>query len=88
MPTILMMLGWRFFFYSNEGDEPIHVHCKKGDAEAKYWLDVNGFDIAEAFGYGMTPADKRTVRKVIFENFDYIAAQWRLFQEERREQGA
>ncbi|MFH1006943.1 MAG: DUF4160 domain-containing protein [Candidatus Latescibacterota bacterium] len=22
-----MILGWRVYFYSNEGDEPIHVHC-------------------------------------------------------------
>ncbi len=29
MPTILMILGWRLFFYSNEGQEPIHVHCRE-----------------------------------------------------------
>lgn len=43
MPTILMMLGWRFFFYANEGNEPIHVHCQKGDGEGKFWLDMDGF---------------------------------------------
>jgi hypothetical protein len=36
MPTILMISGWRFFFYANERHEPVHVHCRKGDAEAKY----------------------------------------------------
>ncbi len=27
MPTILFIYGWRLFFYSNEGTEPIHIHA-------------------------------------------------------------
>jgi len=27
MPTILYVQGWRFHFYSNEGNEPMHVHA-------------------------------------------------------------
>ena len=83
MPTILMILGWRVFFYSNEGDEPIHVHCQKGDAEAKYWIDVDGFEAIEAYAYNLSPADKRTVRKIILQHFDYIVAEWNTFQETR-----
>ena len=85
MPTILMIRGWRFFFYANEGNEPIHVHCLKGDAEAKYWLDVAAFEAIEAHSYNMTPADKRIVRRIIFEHFDYIVAEWNEFQERRNE---
>ncbi len=81
MPTILMMLGWRFFFYANERNEPIHVHCRKGDAEAKYWLDIQGFETIEAHAYNMSHADKRTVRRIIFEHFDYIVTEWNKFQE-------
>jgi len=29
MPTILVIFGWRLFFYANEGKEPIHVHCRE-----------------------------------------------------------
>ena len=29
MPTILFVMGWRFFFYSNENKEPIHIIVKK-----------------------------------------------------------
>jgi len=29
MPTVMFLNGWRFFFYSNENDEPPHIHCKK-----------------------------------------------------------
>ncbi len=47
MPTILYVQGWRFHFYSNEGNEPMHVHAVKGDAECKYWLHPDRFDIVE-----------------------------------------
>jgi hypothetical protein len=29
MPTILQILGWRLFFYANESQEPMHIHCTK-----------------------------------------------------------
>ena len=40
MPTILLIQGWRFFFYRNEGNEPMHIHGRKGDAECKYWINA------------------------------------------------
>jgi hypothetical protein len=83
MPTILMILGWQFYFFSNERNEPIHVHCRKGNAEAKYWLDVDAFETIEAHAYSMSPADKRAVRRIIFEHFDYIVGQWNEFQERK-----
>ena len=76
MPTILYVFGWRIFFYPNEGNEPIHVHCENGDKEAKYWLDVEKFDITEAYGYHLSSRDKRIVRKIIFQNFDQIVQTW------------
>ena len=83
VPTILMMFGWRFFFYANERNEPVHIHCQKGEAEAKYWLDIEGFGAIEAHSYNMSPRDKRMVRRVIFEHFDYIVTEWNRFQEAR-----
>jgi len=67
-------------FYSNEGKEPIHVHCRKGDMECKYWLDRENFEIDEAFAYNMSPKDKREIRKIIYEHFEYIEHQWDEFQ--------
>ncbi len=31
----------------------------------------------------MSPADKRTVRQIIFEQFDYIVSEWHKFQEQK-----
>ncbi len=36
MPTILVLFGWRLFFYSNEGEEPVHIHYREGDMECNY----------------------------------------------------
>lgn len=38
MPTVLRIGPYRFFFYSQEGDEPPHIHIEDGDRTAKYWL--------------------------------------------------
>ena len=35
MPTLLNEKGFRLFFYSNENNEPCHIHIEKGDAEGK-----------------------------------------------------
>ena len=40
MPTVFRERGFRFFFYSNEGNprEPMHIHVEKDNMEAKFWL--------------------------------------------------
>ncbi len=45
---------FRFFFWSNENDEPMHIHVEKGGAEGKIWLEpvvkiayMNGFTSKE-----------------------------------------
>jgi Domain of unknown function (DUF4160) len=39
MPTVLIVEGFRFFFFvSNEGLEPPHIHVERGDGLAKFWL--------------------------------------------------
>ena len=40
MPTILVINGWRFFFFANEGNEPIHIHGKNAEKNCKYWINV------------------------------------------------
>jgi hypothetical protein len=41
MPTVLRADGFRFFFYANEGNEPAHIHVRKAEGEAKFWLTPN-----------------------------------------------
>ncbi len=76
MPTILYIDGWRLHFYTNEGGEPPHIHCAKAECDAKYWLDVDSFDIVPSHEYNFSPSDRKAIRKIIFSNFDYIVSEW------------
>ena len=38
MPSILYINGYRVGFFSADGDEPPHVHVRKGGEQAKFWL--------------------------------------------------
>ena len=79
MPTILQLAGWRIYFWSNEGSEPIHIHAEKGDMECKYWLDVENYEISIAFDYNLTSQTKREIRKIIYDHFDYIVSEWNKY---------
>lgn len=79
MPTILFIYGWRLFFYSNEGSEPIHVHAQKGDMECKYWIFIEQVEIKEAFSYNMNPAATREIKKIIYQHFDMIIESWNQY---------
>jgi hypothetical protein len=48
MPTILVFEGFRFFFFSNEGFEPPHIHVEKAEGHAKYWLALHSSRIPRA----------------------------------------
>jgi len=39
MPTVMVVSGFRFFFYSLEGSEPPHIHVERDQCTAKFWLD-------------------------------------------------
>ena len=84
MPTVLMMAGWRLFFYANEGSEPIHIHCRKEERECKYWLDRERFDVEEVYAYNLSPRDRRDIKKIIFDHFEYIEQRWEKFQRSRQ----
>ena len=79
MPTILEILGWRLFFYSNEANEPVHIHARKAEMECKFWIDVRNYNITEAYTRGLKARDKREIRKIIFDHFEYIVTQWDKF---------
>ena len=49
MPTVLRWNGYRFYFFSNEGAEPPHIHVDKGGCTAKVWLE--DLSVARAIGF-------------------------------------
>ena len=55
------------FLDTNILSELIHVHCRRGNKECKYWLDSETFDLEDAYSYNMTPRDSREIKKIIFD---------------------
>jgi len=49
MPTVLRIGRFRFYFFSNERQEPPHIHVKAGGDEAKFWL--NPTELASNYGF-------------------------------------
>jgi hypothetical protein len=58
VPTVLRERGFRFFFWSNERNEPPHVHVESADGYAKFWLSP--VSLAESVGY-----DSSEVRQLL-----------------------
>ena len=65
--------------FSNEGNEPVHIHATKGDMECKFWLLVDEVAIKEAFAFNMTPASTREIKKIIYQHFDLIVDSWNTY---------
>jgi hypothetical protein len=49
MPTILRVGPYRFFLFSNERQEPSHIHVRAEDSQAKFWLEP--FALASNYGF-------------------------------------
>lgn len=72
MPTVLRLLGFRFFFYSNEGSEPPHIHIERADELAKFWLDP--VELVSSSGFSAKEINQ--VRKMVVENQAHLLQAW------------
>ena len=75
MPVIFRHKGYRFFFFSNEGNplEPCHIHIRKGGAIAKFWVDPE-IQLAEA--YDMSSTELRRLSRIVKQNQEFIEEKW------------
>ena len=73
MPNVLRIGRFRFFFFSNEGQEPAHIHVKAGEDEAKFWLEPQ-LELAE--NYGLRARDVKAALLLIQEHENEIREAW------------
>lgn len=69
---MLRIRGFRFFFFSNEGDEPIHIHVESDDKYAKVWLMP--VQLAKSVGYSARELNE--IGKLVLENIDLFKEKW------------
>jgi Domain of unknown function (DUF4160) len=75
MPTVLRIGNYRFHFYSDEGDEPGHIHVDTGDGECKYWLDP----VVLARSMGVAPVEVRRIERLVFEHRHFLLERYHEF---------
>jgi hypothetical protein len=72
VPTVLNVRGFRFFFYSGEGNEPPHIHVEHDDAVAKYWLEP--VELASSAGFRSTQLTQ--IRWLVLEHRETFLEKW------------
>jgi len=72
VPTVLRKEGYRFFFFSNEGTEPPHIHVERGKGHAKYWLEP----VSLAYSKGFKANELRRIREIVVGHRDYFLQKW------------
>lgn len=75
MPTVLRIAGFRFFFYSNESNEPPHIHVERGDSVAKFWLEPA--ELVSSAGF--TAKEINQLRKMVIENKEQLLDSWHAY---------
>jgi hypothetical protein len=78
MPVVFRERGFKFFFYSNEGNprEPAHIHVEKDEVEAKFWLKPQ---VRVAYNDGYDARTLRVLLEIVEANKDRIERAWDEF---------
>ncbi len=72
MPVALRFKGYRFFFFSLEGEEPPHIHVEQAERFAKFWL--NPVSLAKSRGF--RSGELSEIQKIVEENQDKLLEKW------------
>lgn len=72
MPTIAHVRGYRLYFVSFDGSEPMHVHVRKGNQSAKVWLDRMTFAWSQ-----FREHENAAILQIVSENMALIREKWR-----------
>lgn len=75
MPTVLEIEGFRFFFYSGDRGEPRHIHVRKGDALAKFWLRP----VSLASSEGFRTREITHIFRLVMANEELLKEKWDEF---------
>ncbi|MBI5326531.1 MAG: DUF4160 domain-containing protein [Ignavibacteriae bacterium] len=75
MPTVLRIGSFRFHFYSDEYNEPPHIHVATPDGECKFWLEP----IRLAMNIGLKPHEIREIEKLVFKNEKFLKEKYNEF---------
>jgi Domain of unknown function (DUF4160) len=76
MPTVLRSGPYRCFFVSLDRDEPPHIHVRRENMVAKFWLEP--VMVLERAG-GFSRAELNRIAKLVDEHRDAFLERWHDF---------
>ncbi len=78
MPVVFKEAGFRFHFYSSEGDplEPVHIHVARAGADCKIWLYP---ELTVSYNRGMKPKELRAILNIVARRQQEIDDAWKSF---------
>jgi len=72
MPTVLLINGYRFFFFSNEKNEPMHIHIEKAEKYAKFWIEP----LCVVVNFGFSGKELREIAEIIEKKETLLRDKW------------
>lgn len=73
MPSVKDIFGpYRFFFYSFDCNEQMHIHVQREKMTCKFWLEP----VVLSKNNGFTPKELNTIREIIYNNRNKIMEAW------------
>jgi hypothetical protein len=72
LPTVLIVGSYRFFFYSSDVDEPVHIHVQSGDASAKFWVRPARLQSSKGFNQRQLSE----IIKIVEKRASYFERKW------------
>jgi len=72
MPTVLRIGRFRFYFFSNEREEPPHIHVKAAEDQAKFWLIPTQL----ASNYGFSSRELNELERLVEQNEAVFMEAW------------
>ena len=81
LPSIFDFMGYKIYFWSNENDEPIHVHVCKGkqvENATKFWIGRDAIELVHNKS-DIPQGDLRKIQKYLWANRGMIIERWSNF---------
>ena len=72
MPTVLRVGRYRFYFFSNEGQEPAHIHVQAGGDQCKFWLDP----VNLAMNHGFAARELNEIARMVTQQQQRFLEAW------------
>ena len=78
MPSVFEISGYKFFFFSNEGNplEPCHIHVRKNGNLAKFWVKEKS-ELADNIGF--SSQELNTIQRILKSKTDIVKEAWNEF---------